>query len=182
MLRNQKLIESLDELKVQMGNNILTKDSVNNAARKFLTSDQLYKNSAIDEMFSDQPALIELLNYIDKAIHNEMTKEVTIQLMCIFYKAFATQHVTFKKIDFDEILKLISKTTEMKKYLDSPNHVFDGKAFGKFIEQYRQKEILNYTHFALNNQFNQLITSEQEALFIFYMMKTYGEALDANMI
>jgi hypothetical protein len=147
-----------------------------------LTSDQLYKNKVIDEMFSDQPALMEFLRYIDKSVSNEMTKEVTIQLMCIFYTAFVSQNVKFRKIDFDEMLTLVSKTAEMKKYLHNPNHTFDGKAFGKFVEQYPQKEILNYTHFALNNQFNLLVTSEREALFIFYIMKIFGEALDATTV
>jgi hypothetical protein len=62
-----------------------------------------------------------------------MTKEVTIQLISIFYNAFTTQNVKFRKIDFDEILSLISKTAEMKKYLHNPNHAFDGKAFGNFV-------------------------------------------------
>lgn len=165
-----------------MRNNILTKESVNASARKFLTSDQLYKNNVIDKMFTDQPALIEFLKYIDKAIPNEMTKEVTIQLMCIFYNAFTTQNVKFRKIDFNEILSLIPKTAEMKRYLHNPCHSFDGNAFGNFVKQYKQKEILNYTHFALNNQFSDLVTSEQDALFVFYIMKTFGEALDANII
>src|SRR5690606_32025698 len=155
---------------------------VNAAARKFFTSNQLYKNSVIDEMFSSQPALMEFLKYIDKAVPNEMTKEVTIQLMCIFYDAFTTQHVKFAKVDFNEILSSISTAAEMKGYLHNPGHSFDGKAFENFVKQYKQKEILNYTHFALNNQFSDLVTSEQDALFVFYIMKTFGEALDANII
>jgi hypothetical protein len=167
---------------MKTGNNTLTKYSVNEAARKFLTSDQSYKNSVIDEMLSRQPALKELLTYIDRAVENEMTKEVTIQLMCIFYNAFIAQKVKFRKINFNEILASLSQSAEMKKYLHHPGHTFDGKAFGNFVEQYKQKEILNYTHFALNNQFSDLVKSEQDALFVFYIMKTFGEALDANII
>lgn len=165
-----------------MKNNILTKDSVNAAARNFITSDQLYKNRVIDEIFSSQPALIKFWKYIDKAVPNEMTKEVTIQLMCIFYKAFKIQNMKVGKIDFEEISRLISLTPEIKRYLHNPKYSFDEKAFQTFVNEYKQIEILNYTHFAINNHFKTLVSSEQEALFIFYIMKIFGEALGANVI
>lgn len=83
-----------------MSNNILRKESVIEASRIFITGNQLEKNMAIDRMFNEQPGLIELVQYLDKAIKNEPTKEVAIQLMSIFYKAFSLQGTNLSKIQF----------------------------------------------------------------------------------
>lgn len=165
-----------------MSNNILRKESVIEASRKFITGNQLKKNMAIDSMFTEQPALIELVQYLDKAIKNETTKEVAIQLMSIFYKAFALQGTSISKIKFEDLMTSLSRSSEMKSYFSNPQYEFDAHSFKSFVDQYGQKEILNYTYFAINNQFRELIESEKEAIFIFYLMKTFGEVVGANAI
>lgn len=91
-----------------MGKNILTKESVIEASQIFITGKQLEKNMAIDRMFNERPALIELVQYLDKAIQNELTKEVVIQLMAIFYKSFSLQGIKLRKINFEEFLSSLS--------------------------------------------------------------------------
>ena len=53
-----------------MSKSILTKESVIEASRIFITGNQLEKNMAIDRMFNEQPALIEVVQHLDKAIEN----------------------------------------------------------------------------------------------------------------
>lgn len=137
---------------------------------------------AVDSMFNEQPALIELVEYLDTAIKNEPTKEVAIQLMSIFYKAFSLQGANLSKINFEDLMTSLSMSSELKSYFNNPQYEFDGHSFKSFIDQYSQKEILNYTFFAINNQFRDYIESEKEAIFIFYLMKTFGEVVGANAI
>lgn len=165
-----------------MSNNILRKESVIEASRIFITGNQLEKSMAIDNMFNEQPALIELVEYLDKAIKTEPTKEVVIQLMSIFYKAFSLQGTNLSKINFEDLMTSLSKSSEMKSYVNNPQYEFDGHSFKSFIDQYSQKEILNYTYFSINNQFREYIESEKEAMFIFYLMKSFGEVVGANAI
>lgn len=165
-----------------MSKNILTKESVIEASRIFITGNQLEKNMAIDCMFNEQPALIEVVQHLDRAIENERTKEVVIQLMAIFYKSFSLQGTKLKKINFEDFLSSLSGTAELKRYLHDPQYEFDGAAFKTFVDHYRQKEILNYTHFAINNQFSEYIETEKDAMFIFYMIKTFGEVVVASAI
>ena len=165
-----------------MSKSILTKESVIEASRIFITGNQLEKDMAIDCMFSEQPALIELVEHLDKAIESERTKEVVIQLMAIFYKSFSLQGIKLRKINFEDFLSSLSGTSEVKRYFHDPQYEFDGAAFKVFVDHYRQKEILNYTHFAINNQFSEYIESEKEGIFIFYMMKTFGEVVGANAV
>lgn len=165
-----------------MSKNILTKESVIEASQIFITGKQLEKNMAIDRMFNEQPALIELVQYLDKAIQNELTKEVVIQLMAIFYKSFSLQGTKLRKINFEEFLSSLSGSSEVKRYFHDPQYEFDEAAFKAFVDHYSQKEILNYTHFAINNQFSEYIETEKDAMFIFCMMKLFGEVVGANAI
>ena len=165
-----------------MSKNILRKESVIEASRIFITGNQLEKNMAIDRMFIEQPALMELIKYLDKAIKNEMTKEVIIQLMSIFYNAFSLQGTSISKINFEDLMTTLSKSSEMKSYFYNSQYKFDGHSFKSFVDQYSQKEILNYTYFAINNQFRELIEGEKDAFFIFYLMKTFGEVVGAHAI
>jgi hypothetical protein len=166
----------------EMSKNILRKESLIEASRIFVTGNQQEKSIAIDRMFHEQPALMELIRYLDMSIKNELTKEVVIQLMSIFYKGFCLQGAKLNKINFEDFLASFSKSSEMKSYFHNPQYEFDGHCFKTFIDQYSQKEILNYTYFAINSQFREYIESEKEAIFIFYFMKTFGEVVGTNAI
>jgi hypothetical protein len=45
------------------------------------------------------------------------------------------------------------------------------------VEQYPQKEILKYTYFAINKQYRHYIDTEQDAFFIFYVVKSVADAM-----
>jgi len=164
-----------------MNNKIIQKDSVKDASRIFFTSNQNQKNKIIDKMFAEQPSLIEFIRYIDKTIKKEATKEVIIQLMTIFYYSISLQKIKLDIISIDDISNSLTQSVEMKNYFHHPDYDFDGSSFKAFFEGYVQKEILNYTHFAINNQFQVYIETEKEGLFIFYVMKIFGDVIDQNI-
>jgi hypothetical protein len=69
----------------------------------------------------------------------------------------------------------------MTKFFHNPNYNFDGESFKTFFDGYVQKEILNYTYFAINNQFRIYIETENDSLFIFYILKIFGDVIDQNI-
>lgn len=164
-----------------MNNKILEQESVIYASRNFLTSSQDGKNKIIDKMFLEQLALIEFVRYIDKLAKKEPLKEIVLQLMAIFFSSFSYQKIQLKKISIESLLDSVLQNSEMEAYFHNPNNKFDGKAFGIFFEGYAQKEILNYTYFAINNQFKNGIETEEDALFIFHIMKIVGDLFDKNI-
>jgi hypothetical protein len=146
-------------------NKIIQKESINKASRFFLLSNQSDKNELIDKMFKEQPSISEFLNYLDKSINSEFAKEVIVQLTTIFYYSFTLQGIRIKRIDFDDFMKPLSQSVEMKSYFHNSEYNFDADAFRSFYGGYNQKEILNYTHFAINNQFKEIIETENDAIF-----------------
>jgi hypothetical protein len=164
-----------------MDDKVIKKESVIKAAQFFLTSNQNEKNRIIDRMFIEQPSLIEFLDYLDKAINKELTKEVIIQLMAIFYFSISLQKIKLGKIPFSDFMNSRTQSIEMTKFFHNPNYNFDGESFKTFFDGYVQKEILNYTYFAINNQFRIYIETENDSLFIFYILKIFGDVIDQNI-
>lgn len=164
-----------------MTHQAIKKESVLKASQSFLTVDQSDNNRMIDHMFKEQPSILEFLEYLDKAVGSEPAKEVILQLMLIFYHAIGLQKIELDKIPFGDFADSLSQSAEMKNYFHNPNHSFDDDSFKKFFEDYPQKEILNYTHFAVNEQFKHHIANEQEGLLIFYILKISGDVIDQNI-
>ena len=160
---------------------MVKKESIVEAARFFLTAGQMEKNQLIDKVFVEQPSIVTFLEYLNKAVDKEETKEVILQLMMISYLAISLQKIKIKKIPFDDFMDSLSENTEMKSYFHNPSYKFDGESFKTFYETYPQKELLNYTYFAINNQFDAYVKNEQDALFIFYTMKVLGDVIDKNI-
>lgn len=165
-----------------MANRELKKESVIHSSRFFLTTSQKERNKVIDRMFDEQPALLEFMQYLDRSIQNEMTKEVILQLMAIFYHSISFQQIRMNRISFDSLMNFISKSIEMKNYFHNANYSFDTNAAKMFYAGYPQKEILNYTHFALNNQFREYIKTENDGVFIFYILKALGEVFNDYVV
>lgn len=164
-----------------MGNNYIKKETVIKASDFFLTSNQIAKNKVIDKMFREQPSLLEYIYYLDQAIIKEPIKEVIIQLMSIFYYGITLQKIKLGKIPFSSLDTSLTSNIEMKNYFHNPDFNFDVESFKEFYEDYDQKEIINYTYFAINNQFRNYIETEQEGLFILYSMKAFGDAINLNI-
>lgn len=160
---------------------MIKKEAVVEASRVFLTADQIKKNQLIDKMFAEQPSIVKFLEYLDKAVGKDEAKEVILQLMMIFYLAISLQKMKIKKIAFGDFMDSLSENIEMKQYFHNPSYKFDGNSFRTFFEAYPQKEILNYSYFAINNQFDAYVNNEQDALFIFYTMKVLGDVIHKNI-
>ncbi|MGI9159498.1 MAG: hypothetical protein ACR2K1_07075 [Saprospiraceae bacterium] len=156
---------------------ILKKENVNEAAKVFLTAQQEAKNKRIDRMFADYPAIRQFLNDLDQGHPNEANKEVILQLLTIFYTAAVLQKIPLKNVDYDDILQSLDRNAALKRYLHGEKHAFDGQVFAELVRQYPQKEILNYTFFAINNQFGDYVKEERDALFIFYIVKSTADVM-----
>ncbi len=160
---------------------MILKESVLQAAKLFLTEDQTSKNQLIDNLFEEQPSMVVFLEYLDKTVASEASKEVILQLTMIFYLAVSLQKIKIKKIPFNDFTDSLRKNSDIKNYFHNPHQRVDGKTFKTFVEAYPQKEILNYTHFAINHQFNPYVNNEQDALFIFYIMTVVGDVIHKNI-
>ena len=169
-------------METKYSNNILTQKSVKDSAKYFLTSGQSIRNRCIDEMFREQPAIVKFMSHLERAHANEANKEVIIQLVTIFYRAFKHQNIKFTVIDNEFLIPELVKSREMKDYFHNRNYNFDGSSFKMFFEDFAQKEILNYTSFAISNQYREYIRSENDALFIFYVIKTMAEIFDKSIL
>ena len=169
-------------METKYSKNILTQKSVKDSAKYFLTSGQSIRNRCIDEMFREQPAILKFMSYLERAHANEANKEVIIQLITIFYRAFKQQNIKFTVIDNEYLIPELVKSLEMKDYFHNRNYNFDGSSFKMFFEDFAQKEILNYTCFAINNQYREYIGSEYDALFVFYVIKTMAEIFDNSIL
>lgn len=150
---------------------------MNEAAKIFLPASQAAKNKHIDKMFATCPAVLQFLLDLDKGHPNEANKEVIVQLLAIFFTAATVQKINLKNFDFDEIIKALERNVALKRYFHDKGHPFDGQAFSVFVQQYPQKEVLNYTFFAVNNQFRALIQGEQDVVFSFYIVKSVTDAM-----
>ncbi len=160
----------------------LRKETINRAAKYFLTGDQEIKNKSIDIMFEEQPALMQFMKYMDTAHPNELNKEIILQLMTIIYLGIKFEKIRIKKIKFGQILKSLDDNTKMKSYFHDDRYSFDSSGFKEIYNNHEQKNILNYTYFAINNQFKEFIQSERDAIFIFYSIKTIADVISIKII
>ena len=159
----------------------LKKERIDQAAKYFLTSEQSTKNEQIDFMFEEQPALLDYFKYLDQGHTKDINKEIILQLVTIIYSGIGLQKIKLKKIKFSKISKLLADNVGMKNYFHSESYEFDSESFRNYYQQYKQKNILDYTYFAINNQFKDYIDSEQDALFIFYSVKTISDAISMHI-
>lgn len=165
-----------------MENRTISIASLLEAATSYFTGTQEEKNLLMHKMFKEQPALLELIGFLDGEFEHQPTKVIILQLIMIFYHAICLQKIKMAKIPFSDFLASIAENIKMKDYYDDPDEVFDVNTFKEFFENYPQKEILQYTNTALSVQYQNYITDEQEASRIFYMMKIFGEVVDQNII
>jgi hypothetical protein len=118
---------------------ILTRESVNEAAKIFLPASQAAKNKHIDKMFATCPTVLQFLRDLDKGHPNEANKEIIVQLLAIFFTAATVQKINLKNFDFDEIVKALERNVALKRYFHNKSHPFDGQAFNVFVQQHPQK-------------------------------------------
>lgn len=160
---------------------ILRKETLDRAAKYFLTNGQEVKNKNIDTMLEEQPAFIEFLQYLDKGHENELNKEIIVQLMAIIYTGIRFEKIKLKKIRFSKVLKSLDENAKMKSYFHDNGFDFDSGNFSRFYEDYEQKNILNYVYFAINNQFQEHVKNERDAIFIFYSIKTIADVISQQI-
>jgi len=132
-------------------------------------------------MLEEQPAFIEFLQYLDKGHENELNKEIIVQLMAIIYTGIRFEKIKLKKFGFSKILKSLDDNAKMKSYFHDNSFEFDSRNFGEFYKDYDQKDILNYTYFAINNQFGEHVKNERDAIFIFYVIKTIADVISQHI-
>ncbi len=61
------------------------------------------------------------------------------------------------------------------------NNVTQKKTVVDASNEYGQKEILNYTHFAINKQIRDYIKTENGGLFIFCVLNVFGEVIEKTL-
>lgn len=93
---------------------MILKESVLQAAKLFLTEDQTSKNQLIDNLFEEQPSMVVFLEYLDKTVASEASKEVILQLTMIFYLAVSLQKIKIKKIPFNDFTDSLRKNSDIK--------------------------------------------------------------------
>jgi hypothetical protein len=156
---------------------ILKQEMVKEASKAFLTAAQEAKNKYIDRLFADCPAIRQILRDLDEGHPREANKEVILQLLTIFYTAAVLQKIKLKNFDYNDIAKSLEHNTAQQRYFHDEKHPFDKKAFEELVQQYPQKAVLNYTFFAINNQYGDYIDTERDAFFIFYVVKSVADAM-----
>lgn len=161
---------------------VLNRNSIKLSAEFFFTSYQNTRNNLVDVMLNEQPAISKFLALLDQGHKNEINKEIIIQLVTIFFHAFKKHGLKLKPINDDQLFSELNKTVDLKKYLNNSRFNVDNRAFKQFMDGFRQKEILNYTYFAIKNQFRNSVNNDRDALFIFYMIKTIIAVMDNNII
>ncbi len=168
-------------MKTQKRSSVLQKSTIDKAAKYFLSSDQNLKNKNIDIMFDEQPDLIDYFKYLDEGHKNEVNKEIILQIITIIFTALRFQKIKLKRIKFSKILKWLEVNSQMKNYFSNNNFEFDEIGFKEFWKDYKQKNILSYTYFAINNQYIDNIKEERDGIFIFYAVKTISDVISESV-
>jgi hypothetical protein len=159
------------------GSTVIQQTTINRAAKYFLTANQILKNETIDLLFEEQPAMINFFKYLDEGHPNEMNKEIILQITSIIFIALRWQKIKVKKIRLSSITKHLDKNAQMKSYFSNPTFEFDDEGFDAFWQDYKQKHIMGYALFAIRNQFRSEVTTERDAVFIFYTIKTISDII-----
>jgi len=82
---------------------------------------------------------------------------------------------------FSRLLKSLEVNAQMKNYFNSNKFEFDEIGFKEFWKDYKQKNILNYTYFAINKQYINNIKEERDGIFIFYKVKTISDVISESV-
>lgn len=168
-------------MRIHKRSSVLQKLMIDKAAKYFLTSHQSIKNKNIDLMFDEQPSLIEYFKYLDEGHKSEINKEIILQIITIIFTAIRFQKIKLKRIKFGKILNSFLLNSQMKNYFNSGKFEFDEIGFKEFWKNYKQKNILNYTYFAINNQYIENINEEEDGVFIFYTVKTISDVISESV-
>lgn len=164
-----------------MENRTIEIASLTEAATFYFTSTQDEKNLLMHQMFKEQPAILELIGFLDGEFEHHHTKVIILQLIMIFYKAILIQEIKMKKIPFSDFLAAYAEFMQLKDYYDHPDRELDEETYKKLFDNYPQSKILMYTNTALNVQYQPYLGDSIESGHIFYMMKIFGEVVDQNI-
>ncbi len=159
---------------------VISESIINRASKYFLSSDQSTKNKNIDMILSEHPGLIKYFQFLDEGHEKGVNKEIVVQIISIIFIALRFQKIKIKKIKFTKIERALDANIKMKRHFFDAKFEFDENGFDEFWKDYRQKNILSYTYFAINEIFRKYIEEERDAVFIFYAVKTISDVISES--
>lgn len=165
-----------------MDNRTIKIESLTEATKSYFTSTQDEKHLLMHRMYKEQPAILELIGFLDGELEDHHTKVIILQLIMIFYEAISIQKIKMAKIPFSDFLAAYAEFIQLKDYYDRPDQELDEETYKKLFENYPQSEILRYTNTALDIQYQPYLGDSLESGNIFYIMKIFGEVVDENII
>src|SRR5690606_2733172 len=119
-----------------MENRTIKIGSLTEAATFYFTSTQDEKRLLMHKMFSEQPALLELIGFLDGEFEDHYTKVIILQLIMIFYKAISIQKIKMAKIPFSDFLAAYAEFMQLKDHYDRPDKELDEETYKKLFENY----------------------------------------------